>query len=866
MCNIVEVCNVSRDEALRVLDACLMDETMAIERFLSGNEVSVWSQVSKKKKPAPRSGSRGFARERRSRDRNHHHQHLDSPDPSNSATGYRRGPRHYPHKNKDYASAPDPAAAAKKRVPLSRGSPAEQPESDVTALLPESLGNNYGAGAEAETMHYQNMKNSANGDQSFQSLAPASDAHNWAESGRAGLISEATEQAWGEPSHSASAESPWGTQESAADLTEAPKLEHDPTRVVPSLGNDAPQKPSAIPSPSIKRTFNYAAAAAAGTSHAKPSPITADMSTSVPITAAVVKLPTDSDRIAAEIAAETYTAETTDSKKRRSRAGRKNRGRGESERSLHETNGSRRVPSPNQMATEGFDSRENGMPTGTDEVHMESPGSVPNAWATRATATAPAKPSSEKQFGETSAAVGVASPALVGTEQTAGDALNLQFGSFGLSRLDGVNWSASEQKVSEPVPNTVAREPLPVAPTAAVTASSASTSMASKAAPTAGISSTAVPLSSDRHRANAVAVPVDSPIQTSASVAIPSASGGTSGSGMFPILPVGPGGNFPPPNYGAPYLMPPLHGYAPALGSYENAGDLGSSRAPNLGPPGSLPLYDPATLSTMASGNAKYAGIPGLGEMSGLPLVPGGMGKDSLQVTSDMDKSNNVGSAGLPAGMDALAAPYMVPGYPSMQYPMYTFPNAPYAPPPGMAPPGPNPFPYAPAGQVSAQGARGGFGFEDCAVGPGGASRSGSGAGESMYTPGGYLNTSVSHSVAHSGSQKAPHDAPYKQVRGNSHPGSNVGGMSMAGGIIHGMTYGDYSTGIPGIGNGSGISGGGPVSWNNRQPNGGRDAVSGPGVANQSIAGGSQNSTLYGAAPGGTHGGYWTPQQGGYYP
>lgn len=840
-----------------------MDETMAIERFLSGNEVSVWSQVSKKKKPAPRSVSRGYIRDRRDRDRNHHLQDQESPDPSNSAGGYRRGPRHHPHKNKDYANAPDPTAAAKKRALVSWGSPTEQATSDTDVLLHETLGKNYGTGTEAETMRYQILKDGGNRDQSFQSHTPAPEAHNWSESGPAVPLSE---NAWAEPSHAACAVSPWRTQEPAADVVEAPQLEHDPTQVVPSLVNDAPQKANAIPSPSIKRTFNYAAAAAAGTSHARPAPI-ADLSKSVPISAAIVKLPTDTDHMAeAEAADETYTEETTDSKKRRSRAGRKNRGRGESERPLHETNGSRSVPSSG-LATEGFDSRENGMPSATNEVHVDAPGPLPNAWS-RTTAAAPAKPSSEKQFGETSAAVAVASATVVGTEQTSGDALNLQFGSFGLSGLDGVNWSASDQKVSEPVSTTLAGEPLSVSSTAAVTSSSTSASMAAKAAPTVGVSSTAMPPSSGRDRANAIEAAVNSPIQTPVSIPMPSASRGTSGSGIqFPILPVGPGGNFPPPNYGAPYLMPPLHGYAPALGSYENAGDLGSSRAPNIGPPGSLPLYDPTALPTMGSGNAKYGGIPGLGEMSGLPLGPSGMGKDSLHGNSDMDKSSIVGSAGLPAGMEALAAPYMVPGYPSMQYPMYTFPNAPYAPPPGMAPPGPSPFPYAPAGQVSTQGARGGFGFEDVGLG-GPASRSSSGAGESMYTPGGYLSTSVSHSVGHSGSQKVPHDAPYKQVRGNSHPGSNVGGMSMAGGMIHGMTYGEYPAGSPGIGNGAGISGGGPAGWNNRQPNVGRDnTVSGPGVGNQSIAGGgSQNSTLYATAPGGTHGGYWTPQQGGYYP
>ena len=47
---IVEVCNVSVDEATRVLTACCMDETRTIDRILSGGEdASKWSEVSKKK-------------------------------------------------------------------------------------------------------------------------------------------------------------------------------------------------------------------------------------------------------------------------------------------------------------------------------------------------------------------------------------------------------------------------------------------------------------------------------------------------------------------------------------------------------------------------------------------------------------------------------------------------------------------------------------------------------------------------------------------------------------------------------------------------------------------------------------------------
>ncbi len=52
--SIAEVCHVSTDEAASVLVACRMDETLAIERFLSGEvKTSTWSEVSKKKKYTP---------------------------------------------------------------------------------------------------------------------------------------------------------------------------------------------------------------------------------------------------------------------------------------------------------------------------------------------------------------------------------------------------------------------------------------------------------------------------------------------------------------------------------------------------------------------------------------------------------------------------------------------------------------------------------------------------------------------------------------------------------------------------------------------------------------------------------------------
>lgn len=375
---------------------------------------------------------------------------------------------------------------------------------------------------------------------------------------------------------------------------------------------------------------------------------------------------------------------------------------------------------------------------------------------------------------------------------------------------------------------------------------------------------------------------------------------------MFPTMLMGHTGSFPGPNYGAPYLVSPLHGYNPALNSYDNSNELGSSRPPNL-PGGSLPLYDPTNIS----GNGKYS-IPGLGDMSGLGAMQTGGAKDGLQVNGgDLDKGNGLGTSGLGNGMDAL--PYMINhGYPpSMQYPMYTFPTPPYGP-PGMAPAGPSPFPYA-AGQVSSQGGRGDFGFNEGNVGisvGGNASggRNGGGLGaESMYASGTYLNNSMSHNS----NSKGGSDGTYKSVRGGNAgsggnngansgggsgaangaggaggtnggsgagagAGSGLGSMGMGGGMVGSMGGYDYNGGSGGNGVAGNNMGGG---WGNR----GQGGAGGNGMRmDGSVSAGMMSNGGMGAG-GGSHAGpassgyvdagaggsnaYWTPQsqQGQHY-
>lgn len=897
--NIVEVCNVSREEAVRVLDACHMDETMAIERFLSGNEVSQWSQVSKKKKPIqhPKSGpssrnnygassnnrnhdrDRDRDRDRRDRDRSSNHQSDHS-----HSNGHRRGPRQHAHSQHNYSQRQRDFSSVSKK----HASPPEKVAFEPAPQFVEPLSQSWGTATTEETWFdkkpdgtepWDDVSSAEKWSDPPQSTPPVTDSADKSWTGPSSSpdaawhdSSQPADGAWGSeanasvPSHSA-----WGVQATSSEVIPS-QLEPQPLEQVPSPVSSSPvqesaSKQSSISSSTVKRNINYAAAAATGTSHAKPTPAAPEIQVSAPavvssapavVSAAPSPVSTEAEPLIPERSENLATQDALDPQKRRRRGSRKARSRQEHERQSHETNGERSLQDGSGLGVDTYDSQNESVPATTNETHVE-PATTTNVWTARSPT---ADPTEEKHLEETATAVAMASAAVVGSDQGVGDSLSLQFGSFGLSGLDGVNWSASEQKQPEPAPSIVPSEPMtaPVAPAMKAPASTTGTMSTSTTAQV--VMSAPLPVSNGLNGIDANQVTAGTAMQSSVSMPLPAGSASTTGSGMFPMLPVGHGGNFPPPNYGAPYMMPPLHGYSHTLGSYENTGDLGSSRGASLAPPGSLPLYDPAALSSMAPGTAKYGGIPGLGDMSGLPPMPSGMGKDALHTNSEIDKASVLGSSGLSAGMDPLAAQYMMPGYPSIQYPMYTFPNGPYG--HGMPPPGPSPFPYPPGGQVSSQG-RGAFGFDDGSLGLGGNSRAGSGLGESMYTPGGYLNTSMGHS----GSQKSANDGGYKQVRGNSHHGNSLGGMSMAGGIVHGMTYGDYSGGMSGVSNGVGSTGG-PGGWsNNRQSSGGRaNGSNGPGVvSNQSMPGVSQSSTLYANGPGGgAPGGYWTPQQGGYYP
>lgn len=848
--NIVEVCNVTRDEAHRVLDACHMDERMAIERFLSGTEVSAWSQVSKKKKPSthtrPGASTRnpvGYSRIRdKERDHENNRKHRDPSyhHDSKCTNGIRRGSRqHRPHSQHGAQKPREGSALMKNRTPT------EKVGMGTLSSLPQQEPSLASRGPLSRERSMPDRRTHIGG----AAVGKPKGSHGSC----ARPLCNETDVAFPRSQDVATPPSVWAQRTSSGEgialSPSKPVVEHG-IGAVSSTAQDTLQKPATIPHSAMKRTFNYAAAVAAGTSHAKSIADLATLSPLPPSDPVSFKVEAEDATICTNVE-EVLAPESVGSKKRRGRIVRSSGSDPDGPDHVPpsgESTSNKSLPTSKIVSRNTIDSRSEGVadiPTATREPSV----SLPSTWGTRPPS---GEQSSEEQLEDTVAAIAADASVAVRNEQGTGDILSLQFGSFGLTRLDGVNWSSSDNMPSPNASSAVSGEPSTVASAALVIASPGNLPVDTPPMASVGKSSLVPPVSISRP----ISLAPENHSHTQASLSVTPV--GATGSGIFPVLPLAPAGNFAP-NYGNPYIMPPLHAYSPGLGSYENAGDLNSSRGPNLGPPGSLPLYDPTTLS----GAGKYGAIPGLGDMAALPVVAGAVGKDGMHSNTEMDKNTSLGTSALPAGVDALGAPYMVPGvpgYPSMQYPhMYTFPNGGY--PPGMAA-APSPFPYPNAGQVSSHGTRGSFGFEDGSAQIAGNVRGGAGLGESMYTPGAYLNSSVGLSNSH----KGPPEAPYKQIRGNSHPGNGVGAMGMASGVVHGMAYSDYPNALPAV-NDIASSGAAAAGWNSRQSNISRsDGQNGPATSTQTIAGVTQNSGLYATAPNGAPGGYWAPQQGGYYP
>lgn len=924
----------------------MMDETMAIERILSGNGITTWSQVSKKKKhPQSRATNQGPHTSEFDRSRDHRNdnrsrrdrstlQHQNNEQSNTLSNGHRKpgGPprRLQSSRGKDHNSGrPTRARAPNSKSPDEAQKPSrahkhhsttseDVANTDLASHLDSSVNltkDKTGTwGSPPHESHHQDKANTLSSS-SEQARSDSKVPHTW---GNAPAVSNAGGRILSPGSPQASLPSQpnaWAGKDKldSRDVTVDNAGKPDLRNARDSAHSAEAHQKSPIKStqkvlpPTLKRTFNYAAAAAAGTSHEKPAVKNVPSQAKPSLKSSSVE-----NEVSSEKTEDVHFSNVIES----GRASSALPSPGDhstivdSERDLGadvELNvpgpvtSSVSIPSPvpSVASTAKEPSPKSNAPSATVTA-LGSPASSTggsgvgtpirsNAWQSRPNVS----PVTEDKSLIKPSTIMPATPSGISTSEATQDSLiSLQFGSFGLGGLDG-HWSPKPKSI-KPVGNSIgsalkvnasvgSAKAEPVSnPSSAHASVPTDKSSRNSATPTA--SSVAVPsvtlagsspsapsglgvgtLQQGRgQESNTVLSNNASDPRVSAlssSLHLPNVSSGGSGSTIFPVMAMpGPGANFAPANYGPPYLMPPLHGYSPALGSYgESSSDLNSSRGPSL-PSGSLPLYDP-NLSVMGSGNGKFGMIPGLGDVSALGGMQTGVGKDGMQGNVDMEKGNALGVPGLGNAMDPLATPYMLPGYASMQYPMYPFPTAHFGP-HGIAPPGPGPFPYpAAASQVSSQGGRG-FGFDD-GVGISGNARNGSGLTESMYTPGGYLAN---------GSHKGGPDGSYKPGRGNN-GGFGGMGMSMGSGMVMGMGYGDYS----GVMGGSGNNAVGGGSWSHRPVNGGRgdgnvnNVMMSNGMLGNNVASGPGGGYGGGAASGGpgpgngAGDGYWTGQAGGYY-
>lgn len=837
--NITEVCNVSREEAVRVLEACRMDEAMAIERFLSGKGVSVWSEVSKKKKIVYRPVSGSFSK---ITVENNQTPHM-SFGTNAFRSGHRRPQRPSTHRNKGAPtnSFPKSRTVDSPREDNPSGTPIEKP------AKPEKLSTR-----ETENQRLSRRRNDSS---VFNSHSPH--AGMWPEVDRNvnNLDTRAAEGVWVAQKPSARKLEVWQSRDNCGNAFESMNLEADPVPI--AAGCSKKSGITSIPTEerdntrTLRRKFNYAAAVATGTGHAK-----VEQEVTVGIERArladvehgrepalMVAPVVDGLQVSSVNKALSEELHATDEND------------GESPRVLAEA----RISKPaiydstiDEPSNPCVVDQASSISTTDQELKLGTPSRVQGVWAARSDRVSEGVTKIERAQAPQLGSVETSSGLTVGGG--VGESLSLQFGSLGLNGLEGVNWSASGKSsecvsaVAEGDDSCIVGDPSVISTHGLASNAPSNTpgavSMVSRSVH-AAIGSPG-DLKTDRLLPNSASVPVSSP------------SGSKSArSGVFPVLPVAPAGSYATANYGPPYLIPQVHGYSPAIGSFESSGDAGSARSLKAGPPRSLSLNDPVSLPGLASGNGKFAGIPGLGDLPAVPSVPGATRKDSLHEIADIDDTCGLSSSGLPAGIDPLGAPYMLPGYPSIQYPVYAFPNAPYPAPPAMAAAGPNQFPYH-TGQVGpAQNSRGGFGFDDGSVTLG-RTRSSSGMGESVYTPGAYLPSS------HSNTQKVSSEASYKQMRAPPPTGSSLGPLGVGGGFVHGITYGEYSPTAGGAATNTFVGNNGTnMGWN------GRDGVSGraenaSGSRPVSHAG-SQASALYPNGPGGAPAGYWA-LQGGYYP
>lgn len=825
---LVDVCNVSREEASRVLDACHMDLDMAINRFLSGAEETAWSEVSKKKKPVPppRAAGQRHGRGRdpdRDRDRRDRDRRDDRPGARND--GHRgRSSRSNGHNNhsgrESHANgAHKPAAGEAATAHAGRAHDTQPPKWESS----------HGWGGEKVDYRSSVSEPSQSGTAPpFVARDPAvgaskpgggvGDDLNWSDAQR--VAGAGAHGGWSMPKGTGI--SPTTAEESTNSL-----------QIVTSAELPVTDVPS-------KRTFNYAAAAAAGTSHEKR-PVAAPKP-------AAAGPPHGADDGGARTDA-TPKIENGDGRKKRNRGGRKHRARadarGHQSSEAPAAGGALKETLNEDAATASTPSVDHGTRSPVADVSAAAAAPVvpTNAWAARAAA----KEAKEKQQAEPVAPVMTsAAPVNPATGSSPRDML-MQFGSFNIGGMENVNWSAAKQETpagDKNVPGLSASPAVGSAVAGVPVVPGAIGGMPATNNVSIGTTVPAAPVQAQTSSVSSDAMPRD-PVAPSLmqSAALPIASGPIAsgpignGSGIFPIP-----GMPPLPQHPYQYNPRMMPGYSP----YENGSDLNTSHNLNL-------LYDPAALPGMPAGAAggKYAGMPGLGDstmLSGAPI--GSSAKDMLgNVVGDNEKGSTGASGVLPGAMDGIppAPGYLMP--PHYNYPMYGFP--PYGQPgmqPGMAPPGPGHFPpYPPAGQVTSQGGFGGypsqntnigkfnggganggrFGFDDAGANApvvgGGANRS---SGLDLYNRGGYAGMGDASKT----SENAP--GAYKGARAS---GPMQGGL--AAGAPVPPAYGEYNGGIN-------------AAWNSRQnpPRGENGAGSGQGN---------------GYPPAGA--GYWQQQQNGPY-
>lgn len=943
--NVVEVCNVPRDEAIRVLESCNMDATVAIDRFLNGLE-SGWSEVSKKKKPssgntnhaqsggtsrggsgsAPSSQSyrggrqsgrqnerekdhdrsdrdrgerdrteREFDRDRNDRERDRERQKGGGSAAQNNHHGHQHG--------RSYASGPQQRgrhAASGAGAGVAGGvggvSTDTKTASGASPMQILSTSTPHAVGFAA--------RNSSTSDSWAQdAVAPGaspvgqSAADSWVTSA---VSTPSVADSWGDPGQPVQMPS---SADAAGDMSNPSSLPLLGGLGGATGGNDGQPEPVSKPAPvETRRSINYAAAAAVGTSHAKPAPPRPVNATAVNVlsrpeipgvepapTPAPLNDPNSTGKPDSRSSAPASGAgDAADAKKRRNRGGRKHRTRLEAIRAVTDESNATSAPSaaapvaasaapalgstgapsvrllptapPVANGSLGAHGEEDGTPRPLQDpippAPLEAAPTAPSAWSG-------VVPSNENSTEDVPSAIQGVSLSVAPDAQA--DSLSLQFGSFGLGNVD---WSPTADS------QTAAKSIVSVAPVVPVSETSPSTVPSAPVSAPIASSSANLSLSGPATGIPSTDVPVP---PTSVSIANNSTSLMGIGGAPPTMPPVGGGGAFAPSNYGAPgpYGMMPLGYTATGLPTYEGTGDLKGL------PPQPMTFFDPSSLPTgLPTGPGKFGG-PGIPDMGLLPPGPPGSSNSKLP-GMDLDKNTSTGHG----GQGAIPDMYMM-GYPPQNVgypPLYGFAPNPYTgglPPGSMPPPGSNPYGYGaypaqnpPLGggkygsNNQSQGGRGNFGFDDASgmIGPG-VGRNSQGLNDSIYAPvPGYLSAQIPDSMMGSNSSTAGMskssnpDAGFKSSRGSStiSSTSHVGGQSanqasvpashgVSGGIpsMYGSDYSVMNTGPAGSG-----SGWIDVNRNATLP---RDSNNPQGMPQAS-------SGMYTPAP---PTGYWT--QGGYY-